>query len=376
MAIFYSVFRPVTYYAISMAVLALALAVAIILTAPRRRMNRAAGVLLIISAVLQVASTLRHEPAVSLELRYALAGLFFFCAATSGGTYLLVLSQLPGPFTRWLTWGRAVAALVSLAVLAGAALVLLPDRVHEDAGAVRNEMMAFPATFGLLVSVYGLIAAISAWRRAEHETTRQQAAAFMFAFGGRDAIIAMALIVNLLYVATGDFGIVNDAQAYGGFANSLPNLAELIFLPLLAYGILRAQLFDFDNRVLLTASGALAFLVLISVFVVVTETIEASIARGSQTIAVLSAVVLALTFRPLQNFCEGRLRRRFPNARPLQAMPKADREAAFARQVVLAYQDDVVTRAEARMLEDLAAQLGIPEQRRRALEKRHATRAT
>jgi hypothetical protein len=99
----------------------------------------------------------------------------------------------------------------------------------------------------LFSSVWGLLACASAWRRATPGTPkRAQAAAFLLAFGGRDAMLTLHLIGGPLL---GWRFLPDDGGWEIIVVQGLLGWSSVMFATFLAYGFLRTQLFDIDLRI-------------------------------------------------------------------------------------------------------------------------------
>ncbi|MGQ0536567.1 MAG: hypothetical protein ACT4PT_10895 [Methanobacteriota archaeon] len=288
--------------------------------------------------------------------------------------YLLLIATLDTPLTR--PFRGRVAETVFLAwVAAGAVHVLAWTHVHVSGLApvwyAPWECVCGPATTYLALAngavfFFGLVAAVAAWRRAPPgSAARSQARAFAVAFGVRDVVL------GALYVS---------AFATYGFANWGTNprwdvvwifgqaAAYVVFVALLAYGILKTNLFDIDLRLKWTIRGGTVAAIFVAVFFVASELVKAFFEeRAGLLIGVLAAAALVFALSPLQRFAERVADRALPDAtgspeyvafRKLQVYRAAFEEAATGG----------VSRKERAMLDRLASELGVRPEDARAVE--------
>ncbi len=365
--------RPVSIMAVTIAVAALALAVLVLAARPRARMNQSVSTLLALSAWLAIATTWRHEPVLPDAWQYALASSFYLGAAAIGPSYLWVLSSLPGRMTRWLRVRWVLPASLAIPVAAAIPFFLdptYPHKLDESIGAVNGFAMLPLAVLGALVSLYALVAAYDSWRTETLPAARRMARSFLVAFGLRDAVLAAALSINAYNVITGQLPELYDPTIWGGFANNLPLLAEVFFLPALAFAVLRMQLMDFRWQLRLTVNKAtlvtIVVALVVAAFEVGTERLEGALGTLP---AVIVTAVLILFLTPLQRLTERVSERAVPDAQPLEALPEPQKADLYMEQVQLAWHDGLLSTAERRMLDGMADRLGLSTASAARLEK-------
>ena len=189
--------------------------------------------------------------------------------------YLLLLSVLPTPLVGWLQPRRVRLGLAALAVVFGATLALalpLPAHLRADRRDVENwANLLRTAQFLLimLVLLFALVAAFDAHRRAEAGSVqRARSRAFLVSFSIRDALTAVGLALIVTGVIFGEEETGTDAPFVVALGDNLTRLGTIVSTPLLAYGILRTQLFDIDLRIRLGfQAGTIAAVFVIVVFV-------------------------------------------------------------------------------------------------------------
>lgn len=285
--------------------LGVGLAIVVLVVAPRRRANRLLALLFALSG----ATTWLYGDWGAFSVHPATAAFNALSTALLSILYVeLLVEVLDTPLIAPL---RRRGVRIAIAIAFVATLVPMAAAFRDaarvspfDIDAVYNAQGPALA-LSLLVLVYALLASISAWRRAaKGSASRARAGHLALAFGARDATVALAIVTTIS---------PELAPWVGGI---LWPLATILSVPLLAYGILKAQLFDIDLRlkegvrrgtilsILLVAFAALA----IAVERATTQAI--GIAAGGVGVA-----LLLLAFVPLERFAARVADRFFPNVR-------------------------------------------------------------
>ncbi len=102
----------------------------------------------------------------------------------------------------------------------------------------------------VIVLAWGFAAAIHSWYIATNDAERDRARAFTIAFGVRDVLWTFTFTLNVLshYAVIGDgaWKRATEVTELQFFVPFLYELAVIIYVPLVAYGVLRVQLFAVD----------------------------------------------------------------------------------------------------------------------------------
>lgn len=279
---------------------------------------------------------------------------------------LRLLALLDTPLAR--PFGTRTAGIAMLvAGLAGiVSVVARPDLFVVDlhpawyAALETTPGPGFFAFFALftLVNLFALVAALHAHRRTRGTAADERSRAFLVAFGARDALVIVAFALE------GTFGPGSLAIVIG------PAVVLTVYVPLMAYGILRGQIFDIDLRLkagLRRGTIALAFL---AVFFVVSETVE-SIAntRWGPVYGIVAAAALALAGDRLQTIASRAADAAMPGVHDAPAYVDARKEAVYRTAVVEAWESGSVTEKERRLLDHLRASLGLDATRAEGIER-------
>jgi len=153
-----------------------------------------------------------------------------------------------------------------------------------------------------LLFVFTLVSSIHAWWVAPAGITRDRAGIFALAFGFRDVCWAIVYGYSIWNISAGTYLIQEQPLSiYLIYA-----LGTLLYIPFIAYGILRTQLFDIDLRIRWTIKQSTLAAVVVVIMFVLSEGAEQLLSAELGTVgslAVAALVVFALT--PLQRFAEG-----------------------------------------------------------------------
>jgi len=160
---------------------------------------------------------------------------------------------------------------------------------------------------------FALAASIHAWRVATG-AARARARAFAVAFGIRDVCWGIAYGGATWMIWFGEYHVVDpDASSplYVIYA-----LGTLLAVPLIAYGILRTQLFDIDLRIRWTIKQSTLAGVIVAIIYVVSEGADRLLSSELGNVAgLLAAAVVMFFLAPLQRFAEGVASAAMPNTR-------------------------------------------------------------
>lgn len=217
--------------------------------------------------------------------------------------YLLLLATLP---TRAVSvWRGRRGALVALGLLLAlqVALFLRPasfvsgmQATWYAAQEARPGPLALaPAALLFAVSAYGFVAALLAHREAPEATIRRvRARAYAWAFGARDLLLAAVIVLPLVGAS------LAPSRAWDLFPVLGFPIVLLVYVPMLAYGILRTQLFDVELRVKGGVRRGLVFGFFIGAYVLASQ-LAASLLpqRGATLVGVAAAGALAFAILPL-----------------------------------------------------------------------------
>ncbi len=164
-----------------------------------------------------------------------------------------------------------------------------------------------------LVFWFALVASVHAWQVAT-AAARARARAFAIAFGVRDICWGLAYGTAIWMIWIGEYHVVDpDASSpiYVIYA-----LGTLLAVPLIAYGILRTQLFDIDLRIRWTIKQSTLAGVIVAIVYAVSESADRLLSSELGNVAgVAAAAVVVFFLAPLQRFAERVASAAMPNTR-------------------------------------------------------------
>ena len=154
----------------------------------------------------------------------------------------------------------------------------------------------------VLLFLFALIASLDAWRTADG-MVRSRAGTFAIAFGVRDVCWGFAYGWATLILWQGTYAIVDPNASTAPYL--VYALGTLLAVPLIAYGILKTQLFDIDLKIQWTIQQSTVAAVFVAVFYVVTEGADRLFeAEFGSWVGLLASALLLSLLSPLQRFAE------------------------------------------------------------------------
>ncbi|MGQ0537237.1 MAG: hypothetical protein ACT4PT_14335 [Methanobacteriota archaeon] len=333
--------------------------------APRRTSNRLLAVILFLEgSSLGLVGTL---------LSFALDGTRWgYAANVTGGVslqslpplYLAFLgSALATPLVAPFRGKGARRVLLAASALIAFGIALWPHlfmgiylgETGDDVGLLEIPSQIF---FGG-VALFGLVASVSAYRRAEPASlARSRARSFAMSFGVRDAVFVVLLFLVLPLDRSGRI-----VWGTGGLAGDLAWLllagGLLVYVVFLGHGGLRGVLLDVDVKIRWTLRQSTVAATFVAVFFVVSEFAKTFFAeRAGLYLGVLAAGALVFVLAPLQRVAERFAEAAMPGKAPA-ALDEAERLALYREQLSAAWADGVLTKDERNLLERLRERLGI-----------------
>ncbi len=276
-------------------------------------------------------------------------------------TYYNFLATLPTPLARLVRPQGRRFAFLAVTLACSATVFIWPEAyvggtvAHPDGGTtVLAGTMFLPMmqAWGVMWLV-GLSFSISALRHAKTATSRQQARAYLIAFGMRD-VAFFAVTVALSVVPP-------TSPTFLWWFMAFP--ATWILYPLLVgYGILRHQLFGIDVKIRFAVRHTALATLAATVFVVASELLENAVeARLGQGIGLAAALLITYASRPIRGMADAVAHRVSPAS--------GDDEPTRIYRAALegALEDGDISDREHAVLGRLAEQLGIDSNRHEQL---------
>lgn len=365
--------NPYGAFSLVAMLLAWAIAVLVYLTRPERSQNRRLALALALGGAANGAYFGLRLMAADEETAFRALAVGMTFLALLPAAYLLFLAPLETPLVRFLRSKAGVLGVMAATVIVEGAWLARPDlfvsRLYYSP-AVRGwqfdpgpllERMLLPILG--VVQVFGLVAAVSARRRAATPSRRQRALAFAIAFGTRDALQVVFIVL---------FGVLG-AHVWPGFAvvfeHGIP-VSDALFALLLAYGILRTQLFDIDLRIKASIRRGTIVSIFVAAFFIVEQLAQMVLQSRTNSFAVglLGAGAMAVALAPLRKLA-GRLANvAMPHVEDSDAYVRLRKLEVFREAVEGVLADGSMTPKERALLDRLRDRLKIPVGRAQALE--------
>ncbi|HET6403996.1 MAG TPA: hypothetical protein VFH78_05065 [Candidatus Thermoplasmatota archaeon] len=344
-----------------------AAALLVLFARPDRTQNRLLALVLLLEAFASGAGAglmwLTDDPRSS----YAWQAVTIVAAMSIPFAYLAFLGTLPGPYARPFR-GRGRHVALALALVAPLPWFLWPRAFagHVEPWTLAPWIVELRPAFTLVLlltvaaALYGLLVAFGAWRVASSPSEKAQAKAFLLAFGVRDVGFCLALGAVGVGLVTTD----STLFAVG------PSIVQLLYAPLLVYGILRTQLFDIDLRLKWTIRRATLLGAFAVVFVGVAEVAQnvASDAYGYLAGGVATALML-LALRPIERMSARIADSAMPHVQETPTYVAYRKMEVYRAALEGAMQDGAVTEREREVLRRLRASLGLSDADVAALER-------
>jgi hypothetical protein len=349
-------------------VLSLGLAAIVFAAAPDRRSNRFLAFALVNESVALGGARL------ALLTGGPVTGILGFITPFAVGMlpfiYLIVLSVLHTPLVRWirrprvrvalLAVGVAVGALSSVAVASsGPSPIDLAPTMGFPAWASTSVLMVY-ATIAL-GSLFGLVAAIDALRRAPRGSVhRRRAEAFAISFGVRDSLGTVGLALVTLGGIQGGPLIGFEQHPYVMVGEGLARLGAIIALPLLAYGITRTQLFDIDLRIYWGVRRGTVVTVFLVTFFIVAKVAETYLEQTAGLFAgAISAGLLLFATPRLNKLSERVAETAMPGVTPSAEYIAFRKLEVYKAAVESAVETGPIDSRERQLLAHLRTKLGL-----------------
>jgi hypothetical protein len=340
------------------------LAALVLATGPGRRRDRLLALLLFVEGTAWATGSgfmyLVEDPGIAWYLQAVFVGMLIAmpgCALAFAGTLpTSLMAPLRARGALWLLAGATVAAeLYYLAHLDRFVGAIVPAWYATwDADLPPRAIAVF--NLAGLVGVVSLAGCIGAWvQSARGSWERRQARAFATAFGVHDVGLFCALVLAGNLVAPPPSGNLSDAFIIVGV-----NLTSVAFVVLLAYGMLKVQLFDIDLRIKRGIRRSTIAAVFVAVFLVVEQVVQNYFTgQFGLLLGAVAAGLLLFALGPIRHFAEALANGAMPD---VSASPEylAYRKLEVYRAAFEGlYADAVVSDKERATLDGLRVKLGI-----------------
>lgn len=208
---------------------------------------------------------------------------------------------------------------------------------------------------------YALVASIHAWAVTGPGLARTRAGVFALAFGFRDVCWLSVYAVGAWTVWSG-INLSEDPPAYLDYLDVVYRLGTLLYVPTIAYGILRTQLFDIDLKLRWTLKQSTLAGIVVAILYVVSEGADRFLsAELGDWGGLLAAAVVVFFLAPLQRFAERVAGAAMPNTNNTPEYLAFRKLQVYESAVADALQEGGISAKERTLLEHLRNSLGVSE---------------
>jgi len=206
--------------------------------------------------------------------------------------------------------------------------------------------------------LYALVASVHAWRTARTGIERKRAGLFSLAFGFRDIGwgLSYAIFAWLMWTRP-ELDTMTPIAWLGKTVYAAGTLAAV---PLIAYGILRTQLFDIDLRIRWTIKQSTVAAIFVAMFYLVSEGADRFLSSELGNIFGLLASALVVFFlAPLQRFADRLAGAAMPNTENTPEYVAFRKMQVYEAALTEALPDGRISERERELLNRLRDSLGI-----------------
>ncbi len=227
--------------------------------------------------------------------------------------------------------------------------------------------LAFNVPFYVVVCIglaWGFAAAVHTWYIATSEAERARARAFTVAFGVRDILWT----IMFAYYAAAFYGLLgrdmeelaNDSLVFNILMPLLYQMAVIIYVPLVAYGVLRVQLFDIDLRIKRTLKRGTVAAAFVATFFVISELAGNYLSsQFGNILGVMGTGALVFFLDPIQRAAERVSDAAMPNTVATPEYEAFRKLQVYDTAVRAALEDGYISERQRRVLDSMIASMGI-----------------
>lgn len=215
-----------------------------------------------------------------------------------------------------------------------------------------------------VVLTWGFAAALHTWYIASSEAERSRARAFTFAFGVRDVLWT----ITFGYYTLAFYGVIGSSLEelaatsimYNVFLPLFYELAVIIYVPLVAYGVLRVQLFDVDLRIKRTLKRGTVAAAFVATFFVISELASNYLSDQFGTVlGVLVTGALVFFLDPIQRAAERLSNAAMPNTVDTPEYEAFRKLQVYDSAIRAALEDGHISVRQRRVLNSMIETMGI-----------------
>ncbi len=253
---------------------------------------------------------------------------------------------------------------IGLAVVSVAVFVAIQTTPPEISAVLLYGMLT-------LLFAYALLASIHAWLTAPLGITKDRARIFVIGFGIRDFFWGIIYLQAIFLVLSGNYNYMPETASEVGidWMSFIYAMGTFAAVPIIAYGILRTQLFDIDLKIRWTIKQSTLAGVFVAIMFVISEGAAQFLEAELGNIAgLLAAAVVMFFLAPLQRFSEKVAAAAMPNTENTAEYKAFRKMRVYEAAVSEAEMEGGISRKERTLLNLLRDSLGISESDAAAIE--------
>lgn len=215
-----------------------------------------------------------------------------------------------------------------------------------------------------IVLAWGFAAAIHSWVIATSEADRERARAFTLAFGIRDVLWTITFTMSIAFyygfTGTGTDGIPDPSIMLRVTTQVVYALAVILYVPLVAYGVLRVQLFDIDLRIKHSIKRSTVAAAFVATFFVVSELAGNFLSNQlGAVLGVLLTGALVFFLDPIQRAAERVSNAAMPNTHDTPEYESYRKLQVYENALQAALEDGHISERQRRVLNSMVQSMGI-----------------
>jgi hypothetical protein len=212
-----------------------------------------------------------------------------------------------------------------------------------------------------VVLAWGFAAAVHSWYIATSEAKRERARAFTLAFGVRDVLWTFTFALNAAhYYGYISEGIPGDPGTLRFVVPFFYELAVIAYVPLVAYGVLRVQLFDVDLRIKRTLRRSTVAAAFVATFFIVSELAGGYLSdQLGNVLGIICTGALIFFLDPIQRAADRLSNAAMPNTHETPEYESYRKLQVYESAVQAALEDGHISRRQRRVLDSMIESMGI-----------------
>jgi hypothetical protein len=218
---------------------------------------------------------------------------------------------------------------------------------------------------------FALLASFQAWQLAEPGIARTRAKVFTMAFGFRDICWGIVYLGSIWMIwVDGTYESASGIESQVALPIKLIYvLGTLIAIPIIAYGILRTQLFDIDLKIRWTIKQSAFGFAVVAIIYVLSEGAEFLLSEQFGTIGgLVGAGIVVILLQPLKRFADRVASAAMPNTQNTPEYASTRKILVYESAFAEALAEGGISQKERNLLAHLRDSLGLQASEAEAIE--------